>query len=64
MVFLFLTLTFLVLGIGDVTGVGTITKAGGALGLLTAALAWYNSLAIVINDMHGRTAVPLGKPLM
>ncbi|MBC7262593.1 MAG: acetate uptake transporter [Chloroflexi bacterium] len=64
MVFLFLTLTFLVLGIGDVTGLGTITKAGGALGLLTAALAWYNSLAIVINDMHGRTAVPLGKPLM
>ncbi len=32
--------------------------------MLTAALAWYNSLAIVINDMHGRTAVPLGKPLM
>lgn len=64
MVFLFLTLTFFVLGIGDVTGVDMITKAGGALGLITAALAWYNSLAIVINDMHGRTAVPLGKPLI
>ncbi len=64
MVFMFLTITFFVLGIGDLTGIGMITKAGGALGLVTAALAWYNSLAIVINDMHGRAAVPLGKPLM
>ncbi|MCQ8892092.1 MAG: acetate uptake transporter [Candidatus Methanosuratincola sp.] len=64
MVFLFLTLTFFVLGIGDITGIGMVSKAGGALGLITAALAWYNSLAIVINDMHGRTAAPLGKPLM
>ncbi len=29
MVFLFLTLTFFVLGIGDITGVGMISKAGG-----------------------------------
>ncbi|MBC7119958.1 MAG: acetate uptake transporter [Candidatus Methanosuratus sp.] len=64
MVFLFLTLTFFVLGIGDITGISIISKAGGALGLLTAALAWYNSLAIVINDMHGKVVVPIGKPLM
>lgn len=64
LVFLFLTLTFFVLGIGDILAIGTITKVGGALGLVTAALAWYNSLAAVINDMHGKALAPLGKPLM
>ena len=63
LVFLFLTLTFMILGIGDVMGLEIGAKIGGFLGLITAALAWYNSLAVVINENFGKTVVPLGKPL-
>jgi succinate-acetate transporter protein len=57
-VFAALTLTFLFLTIGafgDYTG---ITKVGGWLGLLTAALAWYASFAGVTNATFKRTVVP------
>jgi len=63
LVFLFLTITFIVLGAGDITGAEIGARAGGALGLITAALAWYNSLAVAINDSFGKKVCPLGKPL-
>lgn len=64
-VFLFLTLTFLFLAIGDFvvkTGATTVdgaTKVGGWLGLITAVLAWYASFAAVTNFTFKRTVVPV-----
>jgi len=60
-VFVALDLTFIFLTIGAWgAGHSTMTKVGGWLGLLTAALAWYCSAAGVINETHGKTMLPLG----
>lgn len=63
MIFLLLTLAFIIIGMGDITGIKMIQIAGGAVALLTAVAAWYGSLAQVINDTFGKTVLPLGKPL-
>jgi uncharacterized protein len=57
-VFVLLTLTFFVLGIGDLTGTGGITKLGGWLGILTAIAAWYASFAGVTAFTFKRALVP------
>ena len=61
-VFASLTLTFVFLGIGalqnDPTGPASMTKIGGYLGILTAALALYNSAAVVVNATHRRDFLP------
>jgi uncharacterized protein len=63
-VFFFLTLTFIALCVGKfaanpaaVTPDGW-TKLGGWLGLVTAALAWYGSLAAVMNATAKRVVFP------
>jgi succinate-acetate transporter protein len=61
-VFALLAATFLLLGIGDWTETTGITKAGGFVGLATAAAAWYASFAAVTNSTFGRTVLPV-KPL-
>jgi succinate-acetate transporter protein len=61
-IFLALTLTFWVLAAGDWTGNPLIHQAGGYLGFVTAALAFYLSAAEVINETHGRTVLPVGAP--
>ncbi len=60
-VFVALTVTFLLLTIGN-WGAGhtSMVKAGGWVGLLTALLAWYASAAGVINETHGKVVLPLG----
>ncbi|MGH9019455.1 MAG: acetate uptake transporter, partial [Acidimicrobiales bacterium] len=60
-VFVALTVTFLLLTIGN-WGAGheSWVKAGGWVGLLTALLAWYASAAGVINDTLGKVVVPVG----
>ncbi len=58
-VFLTLTITFLLLGIGDAAGNSSISKAGGYVGLLTAACAWYASFATVTNATFGKTILPV-----
>ena len=58
-VFLLLTATFIVLGIGDAGGNENITKLGGYIGLATAAAAWYASFAVVTNSTFGRTLLPV-----
>jgi succinate-acetate transporter protein len=58
-VFLLLTLTFIVLGIGDAGGNDSITKLGGYIGIATAAAAWYASFAVVTNSTFGRTLLPV-----
>jgi succinate-acetate transporter protein len=62
LVFLLLTATFIVLGIGDAGGNESITKVGGYIGLATAAAAWYASFAVVTNSTFGRTVMPV-RPL-
>jgi succinate-acetate transporter protein len=60
-VFLALAVTFVLLAIGsfhmDAAGQG-MTRMGGILGIITAALAWYGSFAGVANGTSKRTILP------
>ena len=64
-VFLLLTVTFILLGIGNSALAGTLSltnntiKIGGWVGLATAVVAWYASAAGVINDTWGRVVFPV-----
>ena len=57
-VFVVLSLTFVFLTIGAVAGIPSMSKVGGWLGLLTAALAWYTALAGVTNATYKRNVLP------
>ncbi len=57
-VFALLTITFLLLGIGNWAGVEGIVKIGGYFGILTALAAWYASFAGVTAYTHGKELVP------
>jgi uncharacterized protein len=57
-VFVFLAITFLLLTIGNLGNHPEIVKAGGWFGFITAAVAWYGSMAGVTNATWGRTVVP------
>jgi succinate-acetate transporter protein len=59
-VFVLLTLTFLLLAIGEFATSETITKIGGWCGVLTAIAAWYASLAGVTTFTHKRPVFPTG----
>lgn len=65
LVFLLLAVTFIVLGIGNsaLAGGTALTngtvKLGGWIGLVTAAAAWYASMAGVVNSTWGRTVMPV-----
>jgi succinate-acetate transporter protein len=64
-VFVLLTVTFILLAIGDMGGVGghpDIKHAGGYVGLATALAAWYASFAAVTNSTFGRIVLPV-RPL-
>jgi succinate-acetate transporter protein len=58
-VFLLLTITFFLLGIGNSGAHEDIVKAGGYVGLATAVAAWYASFAVVTNKTFGRIVVPV-----
>lgn len=58
-VFAFLTLTFLALALGALTGATGLTVFGGVLGLITALLAWYTSFAGVTNSTFQRVVLPV-----
>jgi uncharacterized protein len=57
-VFTLLTITFLLLGIGNAGGYDEVVQAGGYLGLVTAVGAWYCSFAGVLNSTFGRPILP------
>ncbi len=59
LVFLLLTITFFLLGIGSANESEGLTEAGGWFGLATAAAAWYASFAAVTNSTFGRTVLPV-----
>lgn len=58
-VFVTLTLTFLLLTIGELDKSTSITHAGGWVGLVTAVVAWYASCAGVTNATWKRTVLPV-----
>ncbi len=58
-VFLLLWITFFLLGIGDWSAHTNISKAGGYVGLATAAAALYGSFAIVTNSTFKSTVLPV-----
>lgn len=45
LLFFSLTITFILLAIGAMTGVVGVTRAGGVTGVITAFIAWYNAWA-------------------
>ncbi len=59
LVFVLLTATFILLGIGNSGGHENIIKWGGYVGLATAVAAWYASFAAVINSTFGRVVLPV-----
>ena len=60
LVFLLLTITFILLGIGSLgNGHPSITHAGGGFGIATAAAAWYASFAAVINSTFAKVVLPV-----
>jgi uncharacterized protein len=59
LVLFLLTLTFLLLGIGNAGEHEGMIEVGGWVGLLTAAAAWYASMAAVVNSTFGKTVLPV-----
>jgi succinate-acetate transporter protein len=55
-----LTLTFLALAFGELTGVTSLGVLGGYLGILTALVAWYTALAGLLTSMDGIFTLPVG----
>lgn len=58
--FFFLTMTFLILAIGSFSGNAAISKAGGALGIVTAFIAYYAGLSELLAS-DSIVALPLGQ---
>ena len=63
LVFLLLEATEIVLSIGFFSDAESVIEAGGMIGVVTAAAAWYASAAGVVNGMAGRKVVPVGRPI-
>ena len=59
-VFLALWITFVLLAGGEWTGSGILHVAGGYMGLVTAALAFYLSAADLLNEVYQREVLPVG----
>jgi succinate-acetate transporter protein len=58
LVFVLLTVTFVLLAIGNDGANATTIHWGGYLGVATAIAAWYASFAGVINSTFGKTVAP------
>jgi succinate-acetate transporter protein len=59
-VFASLTLLFALLAIGDITGNPEITRIAGYEGIICGAAAVYTGIANLMNEMYGRTVMPIG----
>lgn len=60
LVFASLSVTFLLLAAGALSGNDRLHLWGGYSGLLTGAIAFYAAMALVINDAHRRVVLPVG----
>jgi len=68
-VFLTLGVTELILCIGNFNAGSallptTTIKIGGYVGLLTALVAWYTSMALISRGMTGKLKLPVGAALV
>ncbi|HZP91080.1 MAG TPA: acetate uptake transporter, partial [Actinomycetota bacterium] len=63
LVFLTLEATEVILFVGFFADSEGVVKAGGVVGAVTAAVAWYASAAGVLNGMAGRPLLRVGGPL-
>ena len=61
LLFLLLTVTFILLGIGNSGGTSSMVHAGGFFGIATAAVALYIFTADVMKATYGRSVLPLGE---
>ena len=59
-VFASLALLFFLLALGDITGSAAVTRLAGYEGILCGFSAIYTALAQVLNEVYGRTILPLG----
>jgi succinate-acetate transporter protein len=59
-VFSTLTILFFLLAIGDFTGNSIITIIAGYEGILCGASAMYTSIAEILNNLYGKTVLPIG----
>jgi succinate-acetate transporter protein len=57
-VFVLLTVTFVLLTVGAFEASSGWTKAGGWVGVATAAAAWYASFAGVVNETFKKSVIP------
>jgi len=62
-VFLTLEVTELLLWLGFFGNNTGLIQLGGWVGILTAAVAWYASFAIVANSQRAKAVLPVGGPL-
>jgi len=58
-VFITLTILFVVLAIGNGWGNTGVLKAGGVIGCFTGAGAIYLAMAELLNEMYGKTLLPI-----
>ena len=58
--FFVLNITFLLLVIGNLAQKPTVVHVGGWFGIVTAAIAWYGSAAVVVNNTWKKQVFPLG----
>ena len=59
-VFLSLTILFVLLAVGDWTGNKTITHIAGWEGIFVGLSAVYGSIAQVWNELYGKVVLPIG----
>lgn len=59
--FFFLFITFILLTAGKLQGSITLNIAGGAMGIVTAFIAWYNALAGLLTKESSYFTLPLGR---
>lgn len=55
-----LTILFMLLALGDFTGSATITTLAGYEGIICGFSAIYTALAQVLNEVYGKTVLPIG----
>jgi hypothetical protein len=56
-----LTILFALLAIGDATGNGDIKHFAGYEGIICGASAIYTGVAGLLNEMYGKTVLPIGR---
>jgi succinate-acetate transporter protein len=62
LIFLTLTILFFLLAISDFTGNANLRIIAGYEGILCGSAAFYAAVAQVLNEVYGRTVLPVGAP--